>query len=543
VNNGIWFSWFTVSEVKKGQILERSISQKIIRNTIFNAIGRFWGILVALGLTPYIIGHIGVERYGIWAIVGVLTGYFGLLDFGIGASFVKYISEFYAKKDYGRINHIVNTGFVFYAIFAILITVLGVSLINPLLTFFKIPQSLYKEAVFVFLLGIILFGVSNTLSPFGAIQGGLQRMDISNKIAIVISIPSIAGTIFFLEKGYGLPGLMVNNAIILVISSVVNIIIAFKILPELRFNFFLFGKEMFKKLFVFGYKLQLAKIYSVITLSIDKLLITYFLSIGLVTFYQLGSSFVEGIKGILLLPVPALLPAFSEIDAKGEREKLIEGYTRITRYLSFIAIPLFIFIIVSASQIMMVWMGVGYERSARIIQILTVGHLCAILAGGVGNPILQAMARTEVEMKAGLINVIINLPLSIFLIIQFGFIGAAIGTMLSWIVASIYYFMKLHQIIHLPVGPFLRSTFLKTTILCLVLALPVWVVAIFMNQLLGDASRLSALIVLLIQALLFWSGYFFALFLIKPLDKVDIRLLHLDRFPGLRSLAANVSLR
>ena len=123
---------------KKNTKLNESISQKIIRNTIFNTIGRFWVILVALFLTPYIIGHIGVDRFGIWAIVGVLTGYFGLLDFGIGTSFVKYISQFYAKEDYKKINQVVNTGFIFYSIFAASIITLGFFIINPLLNFFNI---------------------------------------------------------------------------------------------------------------------------------------------------------------------------------------------------------------------------------------------------------------------------------------------------------------------------------------------------------------------------------------------------------------------
>lgn len=259
---------------------EQSLSEKIIRNTIFNIVGRFWGILVALILTPYIIRHIGIERFGIWAIIGVITGYFGLLDFGIGTSFVKYISEYYAKKDYEKINQVVNTGFVFYSIFALFIITFAFFIINPLLTLFKIPAHLYNEALFVFLLGIILFGISNALSPFGAIQGGLQRMDITNKVAIVISIPSIAGTIFFLEKGYGLPGLMVNDAIILVISSVVNLIIAFRILPKLRFKPFSLSWEIFKKLSSFGYKPQVSRLAQLISFQTDKLLITYFLNIG-----------------------------------------------------------------------------------------------------------------------------------------------------------------------------------------------------------------------------------------------------------------------
>ena len=72
----------------------RDLPQKIVKNTIFNIVGRLCGILTVLFLTPYIINSIGVERYGIWAIAVAITGYFGLLDFGLGESFVKYIAEF-----------------------------------------------------------------------------------------------------------------------------------------------------------------------------------------------------------------------------------------------------------------------------------------------------------------------------------------------------------------------------------------------------------------------------------------------------------------
>ena len=146
--------------------MTKSISGKIIRNTIFNAIGRFWGIAVALFLIPYIIGHIGVERYGIWAIVGVLTGYFGLLDFGIRISFVKYIAEFYAKKDFKKINQLINTGVVFY-FFAVVVVILGFYLVDLFVVFFGIPSHLFYESVFVLKMGIVLFGCFNALDLCG----------------------------------------------------------------------------------------------------------------------------------------------------------------------------------------------------------------------------------------------------------------------------------------------------------------------------------------------------------------------------------------
>jgi len=500
---------------------EQSISQKIIRNTIFNAIGRFWSILVGLFLTPYIVHHIGVERYGILAIVGVITGYFGLLDFGIGISFVKYIAEFYTKKDYEKINQVINTGFVFYSIFALVIIAAGFLFINPLLTFFKIPQALFNEAHFVFLLGIIIFGISNALSPFRAIQGGLQRMDITNKVSIAISIPMILGTIFFLESGYGLPGLMVNNAIIFVISSTTNLFIAFKILPELRFSLFSISKKVFKILWVFGYKVRVGQIAGTMVTQVDKLLIGYFLSISSVTFYTLGSSIIEKAQSIPTLLLTALLPAFFEINAKDDREKLLNAYIRGTKYLALITLPLFIFLIISALHIMMIWMGQGYESSAWVIQILAIGTIVHILVG-VGYSVSLAIGAPEISMRSSLIYTILNIVLSIVLIIKFGFIGTVWGTTISLLIGCGYFFWKLHKKINLPLVNFVKKTILSTTIICISIGLLIAGLSSIVQNFLGDLNRIRSLVIFLVQGIVFIILYLIVLRYRKPFDKVDI---------------------
>ncbi len=502
-----------------------SISRKVVRNTIYNAIGHFWGIIVALGLIPYIIGHIGVERYGVWAIIGVLTGYFGLLDCGIGTSFVKYIAEYYTKKDYKSINQVVNTGLIFYLSFAVLVITLALFIINPLLSFFKTPQALHSEAVFVLLFGIILFAVSNALSVFGSIQGGLQRMDISNKLAIAISIPNIIGTVFFLECGYGLSGLMINNAILLVIRSVVNIITAFKILPELRFSPLLFRKKMFKKLLIYGYKLQITRISGMVSQHADKLLIAYFLSLGYVTFYQLGSSVVDRVKSIPLLLTTAILPALSEVNAKGESGKLIDAYTRGTRYLSMVAFPLFSFLIISAPYIMMVWMGKGYEKSAWVIQILAVSWLFNVLIG-VGCSLVQAIGKPEIQMRSSLANTILNLILSIILIMKFGFFGVVIGTSLSVFLSTGYFFIGLHRELKLPKTYFLKRVILDTLVICICIGLPVWGLSFVIQGIFTDMNRITSLTILLIQGILFFGFYLILLLYKKPFDEMDIEFLN-----------------
>ena len=481
-------------------------------------------MLVALVLIPYIIGHIGIERYGMWAIVGVLTGYFGLLDFGIGTSFVKYIAEYYTKKDYKKINQVINTGFVFYSVFAVLIITLGLSIIKPLLNFFNIPQELYNEAVFVFLIGIILFGVSNALCVFEAIQGGLQRMDISNKVAIAMSIPNIIGTVFFLESGYGLPGLIVNNAIIFFISSMVNIIIAFKILPELRLNPSFFSKEAFKRLFGFGYKLQTAKIADIIAFQTDRLLIAHFLNISLVGFYQIGSSVAQHMRQIPLLLISAILPAASEIDAKQEQEKLRELYIKGSKYLIFVSFPIVFFVISTAHLIMLIWMGNGYEKSAWIIQILAIGYFVNLVSG-VGVSMSAAIGKPEFQMKAAIITVVSNIILSVVLIIAIGFIGVAIATTVSLILGPVYFFIKLHSHLRLSLKNFVREIVVVPFIASIIPTMLIYGLNSGIKIANLSSSRLINLSIFAFSGILFIVIYLALILRNRYLDKYDIDLL------------------
>ncbi len=426
------------------------------------------GILVALFLTPYVIHHIGIERFGIWAIVGAVTGYFGLFDFGIGTSFVKYIAEFYANKEFKKINEVVNTGFVFYSMFAIIIIALAFIFIKPLLSFFKIPPYLYSETVFVFLAGVILFGISNVLSAFVVIQPGLQRMDITNKVAIVLSIPTIAGTFFFLEKGYGLPGLMINNIIMFVISGVINIVISFKILPELRFNPFLQNKKMFKKLFTFGYKLQIVKMSSFAGSQTDKLLITYFLSLGSVTFYYLGNTIVEKAKDVSLLITSALLPAISELDAGRKMDKIALLYFRSIKYVTLIALPLIFFLFTDARLIILTWMNQDFEKAVLALQILSVGIFTNILTGPAAVTV-QGIGKPEYNMRVSLLHLFLNLFLSITLIIKFGFVGVLIGTSLSCFLTGGYFIFLVNRLLKISSVEFCKII-LQPLLACLLAA-------------------------------------------------------------------------
>lgn len=499
----------------------QSTSQKIIRNTKFNIVGRFWGILVYLLLTPFIIHHIGIERYGIWALITVLIGYFSLLDFGIGTSFVKFISEFYTKKENDKINQLINSGIVIYSILAVFIIAITPFIIDVILTLFNIPNELYKEAKFVFVLGIAISAIANALSPFRALQDGLQRMDIINKITILVSIPMAAGTLYVLKKGYGLEGLIINNAAVILLASAINVVVAFKIFPNLRFNPLLVNKSLMKKLFYFGVKIQINRLEVLFTFQADKVIIAHFLNISLVSFYEFGSMIINRTRELPLLLITSIIPAASEINAKKDNLKLYDLYIRGTKYLALIAMPLLTFVLITAPQIMLTWLGPGYGKSALVIQILAPCYFINILSG-VGTSIGVGIGKPEMQVKAGLFQLILNITLSIILVIKIGFIGVVIATLLSLSLGSLWFIKLFHR--HM--GYSTREFAQKVLVSPLVASIPPGVILFTINSIIIKTSnRLENLILLALEAVVYLVIYVLIVIKIKYLDFYDISII------------------
>jgi O-antigen/teichoic acid export membrane protein len=500
-----------------------SISDKIFRNTAYNVIGRFWSIIVGIILIPYIVSHIGVERFGVWSIIGVITGYFGLLDFGIGTSFVKYIAEFYTRKEFSRISRVVSTGVTFYFILGIVIMAIAFIFISALLGFLKVPAGLYNEARFAFVIGIMIFTASNALSPFGAIQAGLQRMDVSTMIAVFLSALNVAGTVFFIERGFGLRGLMVNNAMIFCVSSVLTVIFSRKLLPELRFNPFLLDKKILKELFSFGYKLQVSRLANIISFQTDKVLISYFLGIGSVTFYQLGSSITQQVRQMALLSVSAFVPAVSELEAKSGQKALKEFYLVGSKYLILISIPLTFFLMADARLIIQAWMGKGYNLAAWVIMVLAPGY-CMATISGVASSIAMGVARTDLDMKFGIVAAVLSLVLNIILVIKIGFIGVAIGSAASLIIATVYYLKLFHGYLESPVQEFIRLLY-KPLLASAVACSAVLVLNSVSFQALGSPARLIQAVIIAAGGVVFFLIYSCCILAFNYLDDYDRSLL------------------
>lgn len=501
---------------------------KVIRNTLFNSLGNFWNLIVKVLLTPYMVTTLGDERYGTWIIIGVMTSYFGLADLGLVRSFDKFLAEYHTREEYDSFNQVVNTGLGFYMGFAVLVIgVMYVSLDYLLALFSLAPEdvalTVHQEARFVFMAAAILLGWTAMGSVVGMVLTGIQRMDLINKISICNSIPHTIGTVMVLEAGYGLRGLIYVNGAMALIGSVIILIADFRMVPQLRLNPLLFKWAMFKKMFSFGTKLHVARLGNVVSFQLDRILISHYIGIGMVTHYSLGAGLTAMARNILLMLPSAVIPATSELDARKENDKTFDFYQRGTRYLVLAGTPVLLFIALIAPLLMQAWMGSGYERSALVIQILVLGYYVNMTTG-VATGVAVGLGKPEFEMKFGIFLAVVNLAASLALIGPLGFYGPPVGSTIALVLAAIYFYHQFHEYLEKPMWAILKPIYMPPLTAVVPAALVLFVLTLLQEQIFIPVGRIQSLSIILVQGLLFLGIYVIAIYKMNYLDEYDVNL-------------------
>jgi O-antigen/teichoic acid export membrane protein len=421
------------------------MKEKIIKNTLYNIMSYGYSAIIGFLIVPFTLKNLGINLYGIWALVSLVTGYFSLIDFGIGQSFERYIAEFKTRNDTKSLNYVINSGLLFYLILFLILLPLSFLSLKFLIKILKIPENFEKEAEFIFRWAIIYIGFSNIFNLFYSCIRGFQRMDITGKITIFLTTLHALGIIFFLKNGWSVKGLMVNNFLVYSIGGLIYLFFLFKIFPEIELNFLLFEKNILKRLSKFGFKRWLTAIEEVITYQTDKFFISHFLNVSLVGIYQIGYTIPDKLANMIRLLNSAVVPASAELKAMNDKERIIKLHFLGLKYISTIAFPLMFFIFVSAPLIINTWVGPGYEKSIIVLRLFSLIFLITLLSSNL-TAILVGVEKPEFQMYAGIFQGILNLILTFLFIKWIGFIGVIIATLISISLSTFYLILIFHKI-------------------------------------------------------------------------------------------------
>jgi O-antigen/teichoic acid export membrane protein len=414
---------------------------KVVKNTFYNIISQVVGYLFPIFLIPIIISKIGQTEFGIYAIAYGFIGAFTLFDLGVSTSFVKFISEYYYKNDYDGLNSTINIGALFYLCFTTLFWLLGLLFSELILHYINIPPEALEKGRFALHISFAIFFVATNSNIFVSVLISLQKMYINSFLTIIIGIINFISIVVVLLMGFGIYGLLFCQLFTVIIGTTLNIILAKKYLPQMSFGIKYLKLSFLKKMTSFGAQMQVSKLAGFFSEKYDEFLLGVFSLLDNVTFFNISGRIVRFAKLIPMQFIIQVAPVAAELNSRSDLDKLKTLFRDTTKYLTFVTIPISVFIFIFSNEIIFTWMGSGYDVSSYILRILIIGMIVNMIISSPGNSILPNIGIPKYQMYEGLLHFFFNVTISYFLIRNYGLVGAAYGNMIATVVSSVYVFI------------------------------------------------------------------------------------------------------
>src|SRR5262245_64437984 len=86
----------------------------LVRGSALQVTSLLAGIAVSFYLMPFLIHALGDRWYGIWALIGSITSYYALLDFGLTSAVTRFLARALARAERTDASAVIVTGLVIF---------------------------------------------------------------------------------------------------------------------------------------------------------------------------------------------------------------------------------------------------------------------------------------------------------------------------------------------------------------------------------------------------------------------------------------------
>jgi O-antigen/teichoic acid export membrane protein len=434
---------------------------RVGRNVFSNWIAYVVNIVVSFFLAPFMVHSLGDTAYGIWVLVGSLTGYLGVLDLGLRPAVVRYVAGYKAVGDNLMVNRVVNTILVILSVVAAIVILVSLIVCFFSLDLFKVPSEFHEEFRLIILIIGLNVAVSFPFSVLGSLLAAAERYDLGNAVQVSVFLLRAIFLVIVLKLGGGL----VAVGLVVLVASIVDFAfktkISFRLFPALQLGWKMASRETFKLIRNFSGYAFVINIASRVTLQSNALVIGSMLSAEAITFFSIGSTMVDYLLSLVAYMSNTVLPLASVYDKQKNFEKLRQLLILGTSYCVIVILPISYVFIVLGEAFINLWMGTSYgPTSSAVLTILTIGYF-GFLSQSVANVIFVGLGKLR---NLAILNVTLaaaNILLGIILIKHYDVYGSALGTAITLIIShSIIYPIYICRTVQLNLFKYLLKSYL-----------------------------------------------------------------------------------
>lgn len=438
------------------------MSQNIKRASIVSYLTIFINIIIGILLTPFIIKSLGNQEYGIYVLIGSISSYLTLFDFGLTNTTVRFLSIYIHESDKENQDKYFSTNLIFYVILSLIVSIGGFILVQNIVDFFSESFTgneleVLKGLYYLTLINIVWLLLS------GYFQGVLYAFEkfyipkLLNLLRVLLRSLLIFIVLYLGGKSFEM--LIIDTLLNLLVLFLLIIFVVkritinfhlksvdFRILyPTLKFSFWIFLGVLMDQFywrtgsFVLG---KYSNTNEIAIFSICMLFTSYFMT------------FSSSISNFFL---PKITKLYVDKASPNELTNLLIKVGRIQFFI--ISYILFGFLYVGDAFIKF-WVGENF-KAAYLYTLIIFMPLTIPSIQNVGNLMFEAYSKHKYRIIGNVIMALISVFISVLLLKRIGTIGIPISIALCVFFGQIIYTnFLMYKILKINILKFFKSIFL-----------------------------------------------------------------------------------
>lgn len=409
--------------------------KKLYLNTVTALISQFVALICGFILPRYVLSYFGSDVNGLTTSISRFLSVITFLELGVGPVIQSNLYKPLANNDTITISRIVVSAEKFYRRIAyiFLLYLLALLVIFPLNT----PEySWWFTASLIIIISISTFAQYFFGITYQTFLNADQKGYVQNSLQIITIVLNTIISVVLMKIGCSLHVVKLASAFVFVIRPIVqNLYVKKHYYIDKTITY---TEEPIKQKWN-GFAQHLA---AVVTSEIDVVLLTFFSTYQNVSIYSVYLLVVNGITKMIMTGVSGLEAFWGNIIAKKETELLHKTFQSMESLIHMAVTFLFVVTAITITPFVSVYTS-GIEDSASycvplfgIILTFSYGAQCLRIPY---FRIIKAAGHYKQTQNGAFVSMLINIFLSLTMVIKFGLVGVAVGTLVALLYHTIYF--------------------------------------------------------------------------------------------------------
>lgn len=415
------------------------------RRLLVNALASVVQVVVTGGsfvvLYRFVKDTIGIEQFGVWALVLATTAAGHVANLGLASGTIKYVAMYRAREQEDRVVQVVETAALALAVFLALVLPLLYPIFLRIIAA-TVEPGLFDAAQAVLPYALTSFWISAVAGVFQAGLDGCQRIDQRGGL-LAVSALAYLGFAFWFVPQRGLVGLAQAQVLQAGMLLAGSWGLVKRLIPGLPLVPYRWDRATFKEMLGYSLNFQVISTAQLLFEPLTKILVMNFGGAAATGYFEFAHRMVFQLRALVVTAHQAVVPTIADLHERAPallRDVYVASY-RLLLFLILLSLPL---CVVLTPWISRLWIGAYEPDFVLFADLLFAGWFLNMLS----NPAYfayQGIGRLRWNVAGHLVIGALNVGLGVLLGWRYGGTGVVAGFVTALLTGSLVIIVAYHR--------------------------------------------------------------------------------------------------